>query len=226
MSVTFDRKVNCESSRTQAKPCHLLFLPRALAMKRPAKAAPAPAAKGPRSRLVRADPPPAKSQPKTAKAQAKAAPRSLDPINLALELVGDAWSLLIVRDLMLRGHTGYQAFLRSGEGIATNILADRLARLEANGLITKAPDPTDARKFIYALSSKGADLAPVLVELILFSQRHEPRIDMARDLLQEIQRNKVAYTQRLVRTNAPKVKRNPKIRPQTYEFSDETLSLF
>ena len=205
---------------------------RAPAPPRPADAKPgtkagaAPAVKAPRSRLVRADPLPPATRSKPAKAPVKAAPRSLDPINLALELVGDAWSLLIIRDLMLRGHTGYQAFLRSGEGIATNILADRLLKLEQNGLITKAADPADARKFIYALSARGADLAPVLVELILFSHRHEPRIDMARELLLEIQRNKPAFTLRLIRSSAPKVKKTVKPRPQAYEFSDETLSLF
>ncbi len=195
-------------------------------MKRPTKTP--PPAKAPRSRLVRAEMPKAKptALAKPPKAPARAEPRSLDPVNLALELVGDAWSLLIVRDLMLRGHTGYQAFLRSGEKIATNILADRLLRLEHNGLITKAADPADARKFIYALTARGADLAPVLVELILFSHRNAPRIDMPKDVLQEMLRNKPAFTARLIRASAPKVKRQVKPRPQLPELSDETLSLF
>ena len=202
-------------------------------MKRPTKTP--PAAPAPRSRLVRAEPP--KSKPtaaaKPARVPVRAEPRSLDPVSLALELVGDAWSLLIVRDLMLRGHSGYQAFLRSGEKIATNILADRLLKLEHNGLITKASDPSDARKFIYALSARGADLAPVLVELILFSHRHEPRIDMPKEVLTEMLRNKQAFTSRLVRSSAPKKKPNQKKPEQPKppadfipDFSDETLSLF
>lgn len=209
-------------------------------MKRIAKAAApaktsAPSAKAPRSRLVRAEPPkPATTRPaKTAKGPARAAPRSLCPINLALELVGDAWTLLIVRDLMLRGHTGYQAFLRSGEKIATNILADRLLKLEQNGLITKSPDPADARKFIYALSDKGTDLAPILVELTLFSHKHEPRIDMPKDVLLDMQKNKPAFTQRLIRhaapkkTPAPRAAKAPKAdKAFVSDLSDETLSLF
>lgn len=195
--------------------------------KAPAAKSPAASARTPRSRLVRADPPKTRKKPaKAAKAPVKAGPRSLCPINLALELVGDAWTLLIVRDLMLRGHTGYQAFLRSGEKIATNILADRLLKLEQNGLVTKSPDPADARKFIYALSEKGADLAPILVELTLFSHRHEPRIDMPKDVLAEMQRNKPAFTARLIRSSAPRPRPKPRAKPSAPDLGDETLSLF
>src|SRR6185312_7696429 len=135
-----------------------------------------------------------KSGSKTDKAPARSVPakhhRSLCPINLVLEAVGDNWSLLILRDLMFRGHSSYQAFLRSEEGIATNILADRLQRLEQNGLISKASDPADARKFIYALTEKGADMAPILVEMTLFANRHAPRVDMPKEVLADMQRNK------------------------------------
>lgn len=199
-------------------------------MKRTAKA-PAPAPQPPRSRLIRAMPkesPPARA----AKAPVKSEPRSLCPVNLMLEQVGDVWSLLVVRDLMLRGHSSYQAFLRSGEKIATNILADRLLKLEHNGMITKSPDPSDARRFIYALSEKGADLAPVLVEMILFSQRHEARIDMPKEVLLDMQRNKQAYTVRLIRHSTPKRPRKKASgKPAAasvfeLDFSGETLSLF
>ena len=151
--------------------------------------------------------------------------RSLCPINLVLEVVGDSWSLLIVRDLMFRGHSSYQAFLRSEEGIATNILADRLLRLEQNGLISKAQDPADARKFIYALTEKGADLAPLLVEMTLFSNRHASRIDMPKEVIADMQRNKSAFTARMIRGCSPKRRaRAPKAEPG--EPPDETLSLF
>lgn len=195
--------------------------------KSPAAKSPSASAKTPRSRLVRAEPPKAKARPSRApKPPVKAEPRSLCPINLALELVGDAWTLLIVRDLMLRGHTGYQAFLRSGEKIATNILADRLLKLEQNGLVTKSPDPADARKFIYALSEKGADLAPVLVELTLFSRKYEPRVDMPKEVLAEMQRNKPAFTARLIRSSAPRPKPKPRTKAAPADPGDETLSLF
>jgi len=176
----------------------------------------------PRSRIIRAVAPP---KPVAVKTPAKMH-RSSCPINLVLEMIGDSWSLLIVRDMMLRGHTGYQAFLRSEEKIATNILADRLSKLEQNGLISKSPDPSDARKFIYALTAKGADLAPLLVEMTLYSLKHAPRIDMPKDIVSEMQRNKSAFGARLARSAAPKVKR-PRIAREKFEDpADETLSLF
>lgn len=184
-----------------------------------------PAAPTPRSRLVRAAPPAPKAKSVKEKT-AKAVPisRSLCPINLVLEAVGDSWSMLIIRDLMLRGHSSYQAFLRSGEKIATNILADRLVRLEQHGLISKAADPADARKYIYSLTEKGADLAPLLVEMTLFSLRHAPRIDMPKEVVADMQRNKQAFASRLTRHFAPR----PKVpRAQRSEIeADETLSLF
>ena len=99
--------------------------------------------------------------------------RSGCPISIALELLGDAWSLLIVRDLMFKDLRTYRDFLDAGEGIASNILADRLLRLEGANLIEKQGDPSDARRFVYRLTRKGIDLAPVLVELVLWSAGHE-----------------------------------------------------
>lgn len=99
--------------------------------------------------------------------------RSDCPISIALELLGDTWSLLIVRDMLFMGSTTYNDFLNAGEGIATNVLADRLQRLECGGIVEKNRDATDARKFIYGLTDKGLALAPVLLELILWSASHE-----------------------------------------------------
>lgn len=103
----------------------------------------------------------------------KSSRRSGCPINVALEILGDRWSLLIIRDLMFRGFRTYKELRESDEGIATNILADRLKRLEDCGIISTEPDATDRRKLIYRLTAKGIDLAPVLVELILWGARHE-----------------------------------------------------
>lgn len=99
--------------------------------------------------------------------------RSGCPINVLLEALGDTWSLLIVRDMMFFGRCTYNEFLNAGEGIATNILSDRLQRLETVGIIEKRRDSSDARKFIYRLTEKGIDLAPMLVEMILWSARNE-----------------------------------------------------
>jgi DNA-binding HxlR family transcriptional regulator len=95
--------------------------------------------------------------------------RSGCPISIALELLGDAWSLLIVRDLMFKDRRTYNDFLTGGEGIASNVLADRLRKLEAANIIEKRRDPEDARRFLYRLSPKGIELAPVLVELVIWS---------------------------------------------------------
>jgi DNA-binding HxlR family transcriptional regulator len=99
--------------------------------------------------------------------------RSGCPLNASVEILGDRWSLLIIRDMMLRGFRSYKEFLESYEGIATNILADRLRTLEAHGIITAQRDPADGRKLIYSLTQKGIDLAPVLTEMVLWAAAHE-----------------------------------------------------
>ena len=92
---------------------------------------------------------------------------------MALERVGDAWSLLVVRGLMLEGRKSFNELLNAEEGIASNILSDRLQRLETAGIVGKLRDPKDARRYIYRLTEKGIDLAPVLVEMILWAAKHE-----------------------------------------------------
>jgi len=99
--------------------------------------------------------------------------RSECPLNASVEMLGDRWSLLIIRDMMLRGFRSYKEFLECYEGIATNILADRLRKLIANGIITTEPDPFDGRKLTYLLTRKGIDLAPVLTEMVLWAAAHE-----------------------------------------------------
>jgi DNA-binding HxlR family transcriptional regulator len=91
-------------------------------------------------------------------------------------MLGDRWSLLIVRDLMVRGFHTFKEFQQSGEGIATNILADRLHKLEAAGIITAYGEERDARRVNYRLTEKGIDLAPVILELLLWGARHEETV--------------------------------------------------
>jgi DNA-binding HxlR family transcriptional regulator len=107
--------------------------------------------------------------PKTRKAKR----RSECPLNASVEMLGDRWSLLIIRDMMLRGFRSYKEFMECYEGIATNILADRLRKLVAYGIVTTEPDPSDGRKVIYLLTAKGIDLAPVLTEMVLWAAGHE-----------------------------------------------------
>jgi DNA-binding HxlR family transcriptional regulator len=99
--------------------------------------------------------------------------RSGCPLNASVEMLGDRWSLLIIRDMLLRGFQTYKEFVESDEGIATNILAHRLRRLESHGILTSEPHPSDGRKLLYKLTQKGIDLAPVLAEMVLWAARHE-----------------------------------------------------
>jgi DNA-binding HxlR family transcriptional regulator len=99
--------------------------------------------------------------------------RSGCPISISLEIFGDRWSLLIVRDLMFKGRRSFREFAGAGEGVATNILTDRLTRLESADIIRRATDPGDGRKVVYRLTKKGMELAPVLVEMVLWAARHE-----------------------------------------------------
>jgi DNA-binding HxlR family transcriptional regulator len=99
--------------------------------------------------------------------------RSGCPLNASVEMLGDRWSLLIIRDMMLRGSKTYKDFLQGYEGIATNILAERLNRLQEHGIIRTEEDSADGRKVIYRLTQKGIDLAPVLTEMVLWAAGHE-----------------------------------------------------
>ncbi len=101
--------------------------------------------------------------------------RSDCPISFALDIFGDKWSLLIIRDLLFKQKRRYGQFAGSEEKVSTNILADRLAKLEAEGLISKEPDPQSGRQFVYTLTAKGLDLAPMLIEMILWSAKYDPQ---------------------------------------------------
>jgi DNA-binding HxlR family transcriptional regulator len=114
--------------------------------------------------------------------------RSGCPLNASVETLGDRWSLLIIRDMMLRGFRTYKEFLESFEGIATNILADRLRKLQAYGIITTERDPLDGRRLFYLLTEKGIDLAPVLTEMVLWAARHEKTENQA--LVRQMKKDK------------------------------------
>jgi len=117
--------------------------------------------------------------------------RSGCPLNASVEMLGDRWSLLIIRDMMLLGSRTFKEFLASYEGIASNILADRLRRLEAYGIIRTERDPADGRKLIYELTPKGIDLAPVLTEMVLWAGRHEKTENRA--LIRLMQKDKQKF---------------------------------
>jgi DNA-binding HxlR family transcriptional regulator len=112
--------------------------------------------------------------------------RSDCPISSALDLLGDKWSLLVMRDVLLRGKSRYREFLASEEGIATNILADRLARLEAAGLLERTGEDPRSGKQAYHATEKGKDLIPLLLEVMLWSAAHDPEVAVPEMLIAEL----------------------------------------
>lgn len=123
--------------------------------------------------------------------------RSDCPINFALEIFGDRWTLLIVRDLMFRDKMYYGDFLQSEEKIATNILADRLEILERAGIIKKSQDVKNKTKYIYSLTSKGLDLTPVLIEIVLWSAKYDPKTAAPKEFVEEARTNKDKMIKRI-----------------------------
>jgi DNA-binding HxlR family transcriptional regulator len=124
--------------------------------------------------------------------------RSDCPINFSLQTIGDHWSMLIIRDIVYFGKKTYGEFLESDEHIATNILANRLARLEADGILRKSPHPTDKRKEVYSLTEKGLDLIPILIELAAWGAAHDPDTGAPQDWIALVNANKPMIT-RLIR---------------------------
>ena len=124
--------------------------------------------------------------------KARSKRRSGCPVGISLDLVGDRWTLLVVRDLMVRGYRTFKEFEASGEGIATNILADRLRRLEAAGIVVAKSEPEDARRVHYRLSAKGIDLAPVLADLLLWGAKYE-KTATPPELIAELERNRDSF---------------------------------
>lgn len=99
--------------------------------------------------------------------------RSGCPVCVSLERFGDRWSLLIIRDLMVRGYRTFREFQNAGEGIATNVLSNRLRKLIEHEIITIEPVAEDRRSMHYRLTPKGIALAPVMLELLIWAARHE-----------------------------------------------------
>ena len=110
------------------------------------------------------------------------------PIRFGLNILGDKWSLLIVRDLMFKGRRYYGEFLGAGEGISTNVLADRLARLEDAGILHKAPDPDHGKKIVYGLTEKGRDLMPIMFAIMDWSEKYDDRTEVPKKFIRELRK--------------------------------------
>lgn len=117
--------------------------------------------------------------------------RSHCPINYALESFGDKWTLLIIRDLMFKTKTSFNEFLSSNEKISTNILADRLRRLESLGIVSKEVSDENRSKLIYSLTRKGRDLLPIMMEITQWSGRYDPQTNAPEALLKRLEADKL-----------------------------------
>lgn len=124
--------------------------------------------------------------------------RSDCPISSSLDIFGDKWSLLIVRDLMLYKSRTYGDFTKSAERIATNILANRLQMLENNGIIIKLPYPDNKLKGLYRLSPKGVDLIPALIEIALWGGKNISNTDDGSPFLKEVKKNKTKFLKKIM----------------------------
>ena len=119
--------------------------------------------------------------------------RSDCPVSCSLDVWGDKWSLLIIRDLMYAKQCTYGDFLKSAEGIATNILASRLLTLEENGVIEKLNHPDSKAKVLYKLTLKGIDLLPLMIEIGIWSEKYHNINKDKKAELKEVKKNKEEY---------------------------------
>lgn len=123
--------------------------------------------------------------------------RSDCPISFSLDLLGDRWTLLVVRDLALKGRHTFSEIQAGGEGIATNILSDRLSRLESAGLVEKTRIASDRRRFFYSLTESGRSLMPVLLELIVWGAEHDAGTDAPASFVRGAKRDREGVLKKL-----------------------------
>lgn len=130
--------------------------------------------------------------------------RSDCPVSSSLDIWGDKWSLLIVRDLMFAKQCTYGDFLKSDEKIATNILASRLQTLEENEIITKSNHPDSKAKVLYKLTQKGIDLLPVMIEINLWAEKYFTLPTDRKAMLKEVKKDK----EKFIKTAAKELKKS------------------
>jgi DNA-binding HxlR family transcriptional regulator len=115
------------------------------------------------------------------------------PISYSLDIFGDRWTLLVLRDLILHGKSRFAEFLSSDEKIATNILTDRLARLEAQGIVVREPDPDDRRQKVCRVTTKGLTLTPVLLEIAAWGASNDDNTGAPAGFADEFYSDRDAY---------------------------------
>jgi len=123
--------------------------------------------------------------------------RSECPISCSLDIFGDKWSLLIIRDMMFSNKSTYGEFLKSEEKIATNILASRLQNLEENKLIKKLEHPESKAKYLYKLTEKSIDLLPVIVEIHLWADKNFELPTEIKNIIKEVRKDKNEFIKKV-----------------------------
>ncbi|MBP5982379.1 MAG: helix-turn-helix transcriptional regulator [Fluviicola sp.] len=124
--------------------------------------------------------------------------RSDCPLSQSLDVFGDKWSLLIIRDLIFENKCTYNEFRKSSEGIATNILASRLKGLEENGIIEKSAHPESKAKVLYNLTQKGIDLLPIIIEIFIWSDNYLTIPPEIKVTIKEAKKNKIKFLKQLI----------------------------
>lgn len=125
--------------------------------------------------------------------------RSECPLSCSLDVFGDKWSLLIIRDLLFYKKGTYNDFLKSEEGIATNILASRLKALEENGIIDKSAHPDSKAKNLYRLSKKGIDLLPIIMEVYIWSDKYFTMPSEIKEIIKEAKKDKDKFVKQITK---------------------------
>jgi DNA-binding HxlR family transcriptional regulator len=120
------------------------------------------------------------------------------PIDYSLDIFGDRWTLLVVRDLVFAGKRHFREFIESPEGIASNILAARLKKLEQRGLISRKPDPDNRKQVVYELTEMGMDLIPVLVEIVRWGGKHDPDTAAPKAFLDRVENDRATVIREMV----------------------------
>ena len=126
-------------------------------------------------------------------------PRSECPLSYSLDVFGDKWSLLIIRDLMFSNKCTYNDFIKSDEGIATNILAARLKSLEENGIIDKLEHPDSKAKKLYKLTNKGIELLPIIVEIYIWTDNYFAMSPDLKATIKEAKKDKEKFIKQVIK---------------------------
>ena len=124
--------------------------------------------------------------------------RSDCPINFAIEQLGDKWTMLVLRDLIFEGNTTFKQFLESKEKIATNMLSDRLKKLELGGFISSRRNEKQKTQKVYSLTPKSVDLIPTFIEILIWSHKHGEGLALPDEFVEKLQKDKTKMTHAII----------------------------